>query len=1152
MKLKLILFFIFGCILLNYTPVFAQTKGAGTKVSTTDSIKIARKHAADSAVAVRNYRNSKHYKDSVVRARTSHTNALKNARKVHVDSMKAARDGSNKAMLNKRKAATDSVKAIQKLRTDNMAQIKKYKGSKRYADSVTIAKRKHTDAIKRVIKMHNDSIATIRRHTLDSSRAIRKHVTDSIKIARTKSMDSMKVVRKRRLDSLAKIKAAKDKSFKAKDKQAEQKKNLALSIKMKQKHEAFTNQSMLKKKWSPFRRLTQNSFTHYNYYYNANRKMEEANANMLRGGIKENYDTLIRLYPFDPDKDSSLLAADMDSIIRKVSVGIQIHDPRVKWANDLYLLMGQAYYFKGNYNNAAATFKYIISSDEEAKKLEQKASGERPKSGASIVEDEHSKLDFLKHKSVHNDAILWLARTFVQAKQVENGQAVLSLLSSDPNLPDDLEGKVAAGKAFAYYNDNNYSATSEQLEIVMEDENLPDWLRMRAAFLNGQLLQNDGKYKAAVASFERALDFFPKIEMDFYARKNIAYNTLMAGGDVNDGIKPLKKVLNDTKYVTYYDQVYFVMGKMAAKANKTDDAIEYLTLSATTPKATKKQKALSYVALGDVFYDKGNYPLAKNAYDSAAKYAGTNSKDNTVTAALQKSKALNEISQPFDIIQDQDSLMALAAMSKKEQLSVVRSYIQDLEKKMKDSALNVQDAGSIAATPVEPTGDPADAAATWYFSNPSIMQQGAAEFKRKWGNRTLTDNWRRAASIGFANTGAGGSSANTEEETTEETPADSKKGLPTEESLLAKIPNTKAQKDASMRISQRAYIALAKAYMKQLDDHVQASNTLDTLDRRYPDHNQKEEELYLRYQIAIRENKLDKAQGYATEFLAKFPESKYAESLKPKTVAKVSEAKIDGKIVSQYYDETYSLIEQHQYTDALMHIDAAKKAYNDPVYKKRFQVAEAMAYAGQTNYNMADTLISQFIAANPADSLTPWASSVSAFIRDIRKTGKPSWYKDLPPGTVKATEVKPVASPVKPIEVKPLVPLKPSDIPDAYLYKPEEKHLVLIVVPGLDSRTMKLKYALKSFDSLTGAADKHTRLVDMYYRDLAVIVVREFSNAAEATQYTDTLATTEVFKDYKADELHTYIISVSNYKKMFYDKNAEAYKNYYNAYYKKP
>src|ERR1035437_363718 len=157
---------------------------------------------------------------------------------------------------------------------------------------------------------------------------------------------------------------------------------------------------------------------------------------------------------------------------------------------------------------------------------------------------------------------------------------------------------------------------------------------------------------------------------------------------------------------------------------------------------------------------------------------------------------------------------------------------------------------------------------------------------------------------------------------------------------------------------------LAKAYVKQLEDYKMANNTLDTLDTRFPNHNQKEEELYLRYQIALKQNKLDKAQAYSQELLAKFPKSQYANMLRPRHSESQSDSNTT-KAVADYFDETYTLLLQHQYTEALMRINIAKKQYDNPLYNKRFQVAEAMGNAGMGDYDKADTVISHFLLTYP-------------------------------------------------------------------------------------------------------------------------------------------------------------------------------------------
>jgi len=1114
----------------------------------TDSVAKARKRVTDSTSAIRKHKESKRYRDSVTNARNGKTKAVQDKRKARLDSVQQARKHVSDSVAETRSARTDSIRAKQKVRTDSLAKVKKYKASKRYSDSVTLTRRHRSDSIKSVQKDFRDSIAKVRKHSLDSAKKSRTHILDSTKLVRTKRMDSLKAVRKAKTDSLAKKKEGKDKAAKAAEKKKAEAFKLKIDLKQKKEREAWSNKTMLKKGWGPKRRLTQNSFTHYNYYFNSNRKMDEAELNMQRVN-KENYDSLINLFPYDPNKDSSLFSADMDSIIRKASVGIQIHDPRIKWGNDMYLLLGEAYYYKGSFENAATSFRYIISNDQKSKKKKGKNgySYSKSKDVPSIVEKKkRSKFAFLQHKSVHNDAILWLARTYTTSGQIENAESVLSLLEYDENLPENLEGRLAVEKAYAYLKSHNYPEASVQLSKAVDDDNLPSSLRMRIAFLNGQLLMNAGSYAEAAESFEQVLDYYPKIEMDFYARKYIAYNKLMAGEQVADAIAPLKRLLNDGKYASQYDQVYYVLGTYSAKAGKNDEAITYFTKSTTTPKATKKQKAVSFAALGDVYYATAKYGNAKNAYDSASKYSSS-SKDKSVAAAIQRSSGLKEVSGPANTIKEQDSLLALSALSKKEQQSAAKRYLRDLQKKINDSILNAETAAT--ATVAEPEMDK-PGGGSWYFSNPSLVSQGSADFKRKWGNRPLTDNWRRASGQPLAGgTKAGGSQ---EEETDdEEGTAKTENGLPSEESLLAKIPNTAAQKELAYKVEQKAYILLAKAYIDQLEDYKEALHTLDTLDKRYPAHGQKEEELYLRYRIAVKQNKLDKAQEYSNELIKKFPQSQYISILRPKQ----SESKGSNEPVAEvasYFDQTYDLLMKHQYTEVLMRVDVAKKKYENPVYRRRFEIVEAMAYAGSGNYPVADSLTTKFIKTNPSDTLTEWAKNVSRYINDLKNGGKPSWYKEGSVAASSDTKKPDAKEPGKPPAAltTPPAPVVP-EIPKYFSYQPDSEHYCVALLPGLDSRTAGFKQALKSFDSSKYPSANLELLIDMYSMSQAIVIVKKFANAAEAKTYMADLVQSTALSSYKPGEISTYIISAKNYKKMFADKSTENYPSFYSSNYNK-
>jgi tetratricopeptide (TPR) repeat protein len=621
------------------------------------------------------------------------------AQRMNLDSLHQARQKElyqttllrQKALDSTRKARahfTDSIKIERKKRADSLARVKKYRESRRFRDSVAFVRQARIDSISAARKKIVDAATTIRKKSLDSMKHIRMSVAKALKDARTKISDSMKVVRKTRTDSLAKIKERREKLVLGKEKQREDKKVMAFQLKIKKKREAWSNDVMLKKHWGWKRRGFQNTYTHYNYFFNANRKMDAALVNMQKK--KENYDELITLYPFNPNKDSASMASDMDSIIAKAALGIQIHDPRTKWGDNLYLLLGQANYYKGNYEQAATSFKYIISEEQlkKAQALKEAAKKRRKniKKDMSILTKETKGIKGkVEHQPSNNDAALWLIRTYTDWQKGDDAESMIDLLSNDKNLDDKLKGRLALEKAYLQLSYGNIKLASDELTIVAAENSLPSWIRLRAAYLNGQLLYNQGRYSEASDHFQQVIDYKPKLEMDFYARKNLSYSLMNLGGEQEGATTSLKHMLNDGKYNPYYEQVYFILGGLCVNNNQLDDAISYYHKSVESPKTTRKQKAISFAGMGNALYLQHQYALAKAAYDSSVALAKAASGDSLVDMAIKRASVLNKITIPFKIIHDNDSLLRLSSKSLKEQKSVVRSYMKYLEDLREDS-----------------------------------------------------------------------------------------------------------------------------------------------------------------------------------------------------------------------------------------------------------------------------------------------------------------------------------------------------------------------------------------------------------------------------------------------------------------------------------
>lgn len=1125
-----------------------------------DSMKAARKKVTDSLGAMRKYRESKRYRDSVTRAREGRVSAIRNLQKARTDSMKAARQRTTDSLLAIRNAATKARQAVQKKRTDSLGAIRKYRESKRFRDSVAIIKKYRADSMATTRKQVADALAAARKYRMDSLKAARKTVTDSMAAARKKVTDSVAAIRKAKADKLAKEKADREKAQKARKKATEIKMNMALELKIKKKREAWNNEKMLKKKWSLPRQVVQNTFTRYNYYFNANRKMEEAEANMQRIS-RDNFDVPIALFPYDPSKDSATLASDMDSVIQKASLGIQIHDPRTKWGDDLYLLLGQAYFYKGNFENAANAFRYIVAQREkmEREKLKKQAFSNKSVRGqreepSVVVEDKNSLLDFLKHEQANNQALLWLARTYTQAGNYDGAESVLDLLGSDSKFPDDLKGRLALEKAFLNLQRQNETDAANQLVIVAADKSQPSWIRRRAAFLAGQLLQDGGRYGAAAEQFALVTDLNPKIDMDFYARKNRAYNLMMVGGSQDEAIASLKSMLRDGKYTAYYEQVYYVLGRLSANSGQTKDAIVYLEKSLESTKTTKKQKASSFAALGNLYYYTGNYEGAKSAYDSAAALSQHAAGDSAVLVAVRRSKVLDQVARPARTIRHQDSLLAMAALSDREQRAIVRRYIRSLEQQREDSIYRAENPEAM----VQVGGGGAEPASlSWYFANPTLVQTGMNEFKRKWGNRPLADNWRRASALGAAGTRIQSEmpSPGAEDTATMDEQLD-ERGLPTEEGLLAFVPSTPEQQEAARQKIQRAYVDLGTAYVRQLEDYPRAAGAIDTLEGRYRDHLLKDEALYVRYLIALRQNNLQLAQQWSSQLQQQYPESKWTSMVRPSEDG--SGLSASAAPVATFYDETYGLLQQRQYGEVLSRTRTAKRQYADERYSDRFTIVEAMALAGSGMYDQADTLVSDFIRTHPVDSLKIWAESTLEYIRRQRKLDsinnpKPVAVNTAAPASGTPAAAAPAPNPAVPAAAVPAaidsVAAMPA-IPAQYTYKAGAEHYFVFQYPRMEPRAMGVRAGLTDFNNLKFSGQGLESTVEPLPGGGGLIVTRKFKNAAAAKAYLAQFRSTSLLtREYKAEEYKVFIISAPNFLKLMSDRDIPAYLNFYKSRY---
>lgn len=1124
-----------------------------------DSISAARKHKADSLNFVRVYMQSKRYKDSVENVQQLRIAKMKEAQKRVTDSITNVRKREADSIMNVRRRYSDSIKnyndsirqdqvrrmeeqkEMRRKMADSLERIRVYKASNIYKDSVALARKNYKDSMAAARKKTNDSLRAAQKIITDSIVAERKAYNDSLKTAleearsiRMRELDSLSVIRAARSDSLAKLREARAELRKQKaaekEKAQKDKLNLNMELKIKKKQDAYTNEKMRKKSWSLPRKVIQNTFTRYNYYFNADKKMDEAIDNMLRSNT-DNYDSLLSLFPFDPDRDSAKLMSDMDTIIRKASVGIQIHDPRAKWQDDLYLLVGQAYFYKADYQNAGAAFKHIVSQAEADKKEKEKKAGKPSKEDKNkpITFSEEEKTGLagaLEHKAAKNEAMLWLARVFTQSNKEGQAQTLIDMLRNDALFPERLKGRLALEQAFADLGRNDLNRAAQSLVIVAADKQMPDWLRLRANYLNGQLLQQQLHYAESDKHFKAVLGLNPNIDMDFYARKNLATNSINNGNNNGNAAQILEKMANDGKYRPYYDQIYYAMGKAALKNKQSDKALENFQKSVNLSQSNRKQKGLSFASLGDEYYLRSDYNKAKLSYDSAVQFL-TIAQDPVYSIALQRAQALDRLAVPGNEVLVQDSLLALSALSEREQRAVIKDYIKSVERMMRDSAYRAANAGNNANMPVNQMGQQGSQA--WYFANPNLMRKGENEFKQRWGNRQLKDNWRRSSA-----------SSNDFDVAADDAGADDElTNLPNEDSLFAAIPHTPEQIQKSKDILRESLFNLGKAYYTYLEDFPKAVSTFDTLDKRFPNHDHQAEVLYTRYLISMRQNQPNEATKYNTQLQSKYPDTEWAKLLKgssallskgeelyapPTTTAK--------ETISNHYDETYGLLMQRQYASVLNRIKDADVEYKDQGnFKKKYDLMKAIAIAGTGSYPEADTMLSQFIATNPSDTLTNWANTVLNF---IRANPLPVTNNNLNRRDSSQTQMT--------------LSVDSSNL--VYNYNAGQTHYVIISAQQ-DAKFSGLRSGLSDYNLMKAGNEGVIVTMSTLDAGRSLIICKEFASATAAKKYMNEIKNVKLlFREYQANEYDVLLISIDNFPKLFVKKDYVNYKNFYNKNYK--
>jgi tetratricopeptide (TPR) repeat protein len=884
------------------------------------------------------------------------------------------------------------------------------------------------------------------------------------------------------------------------------------------KSEKFENRKLgsektIDKKFTIPRNIYQNNITHYNYYFNANNKVNNV-VDRAKLSLKEDYSNMLAFYPYTLEGTASQ-KIELDSVIYTSTAGILLHDLRNDWIDNMYMLIGKAYYFRKDFDSALMTFQFINYNLFPRKRKNDDDDRIVGTNSVSIANKE--KRNILQKLTAlppsRNDAILWLARTLIEQNEFAESGGLINTLQVDPNLPKRLRNDLAEVNAYWFFKQGIYDSTARHLEKALStSDNKQDQARWE--FLLAQLYEKNGNFEKASAYYDKASKHTVDPLMDIHARLNDAKMLRTSGNpkELDKAIDKLAKMGKRDKYEAYRDIVYFSAGDLSLQKPDTNAAIVFFKKSLRYNEGNINYKNRAFLKLGDIAYSRKQYRIAAAMYDSLQ--TGSDSLLNIQIAAIQQRKeALLKIANAISAIEKEDSVQRIALMPVAERDAFLRKIISKhrKEKGYKDEGNSGgPDLSSFNNNSQQPVDlFAANSKGEWYFNNNALKSRGFSDFKTRWGKRINIDNWRRkaAAEVTINNTNpiAGGDKGDIKGSGKNAGPASKN---PAEEitidGLMKDLPlNEEKLKESNETIAVNMII-LAQAYQNDLEEYQLAADTYEDYLKRFPNR-LLEGDVYLNLYFCYTKLGLKEKAAYYKDLLNR----NYATTIAGKKLNNPAalNPKTQNPEATKLYEDIYTLFIEGDFEKAMTEKKKADSLYGVNYWTPQLLYIEALHHVKNRDDSAAIKGLQLIISNNPTSPLKEKAQTMIDVLRrraEIEKYLTSLEITRAEENQLKLPETpKPVNKPAPPVVVKDTVAkVAPPLTSGPFVMAVNAPHHVLMVLNKVDqvyineARNAFIRYNRENFYGQTININK-----DVLDTDNNLLVITSFRDAAAALVY---------------------------------------------------
>lgn len=806
---------------------------------------------------------------------------------------------------------------------------------------------------------------------------------------------------------------------------------------------------------NPISKGYHNTLAHYNGYFLAREKMKEVEATVRKNHV-ENYNRVLEVFPIVTPATRTSITPQLEEVIKKASIPIQRHK-NSKWVDDSYILIGKARFYKDELDEAVATFKYVnkISKDKEAKHL----------------------------------ALVWLMRCFMQTEEYNNVVAVDDVLRKE-TLSSANKREWHMARAHYFASQKEYMKMEENLGFAIPHI-IGREKRARLYYIIGQLRQLRGSENDAYASYRAVLINNPSYELSFYTKLNLAQVTeLSAANDVKRIQRYFRKLLKDPKNKEYKDKIYYEMARFELKQDNDAKGVDLLKQSVSIADGNPNQKAMSFLKLAEVHYEKlRQFELAKNYYDSTLAFLDKQAEN--YKAVQQRHKVLQEFVKHFTVVQREDSLQQLAKMDEASLEAFLDKMIAEEEAQRKKAQKELEKSAERQSNYFDNQGGgftvSNEAGNNWYFYNPAAISRGRAEFIKKWGNRPLEDDWRRSKKeknnqlqelAGDEGAASPAQALNNEKGSADGASGDEEKfdAAARKEEMKNNIPFTAEQLKASHEKLAEALYHLGKVYNQQLEEPSNAAATFERLLKDYPHVEQKPEVMYFLY-LLYQQQQNERMEVYKNRLQTEYPTSIYARKIANPNYDK--DSREISQVIKRMYKEAFQQYEEKDYDTSLYTIQLVNQRYPNNNYEDKFALLEALITAKTKSVERYKQALESFLEVYKTSDLVPYANQLLKACNDYMA------------GQTKKLNTEASSAPIS----------TPTGTPTSFMADTNKAHYFVAIIkqPAAQANAVMAKF--NAFNK-TKFGQTKLECSSMVLSDSSfVIVVKQFGNKEQAMSY---------------------------------------------------